>query len=310
MRHDFPDEDIFSLTNEMEQERSWTLWFDGASNVLGYARLGFSCINNMAKYEACTVGISMALEYQVKSLKVYGDSALETRDTKLIPYYPYIKELAECFESITFHHTPWEDNQMADALATLASMFKMDRESEVSVPTYCQALEEEVDGKPWYHDIKEYLKYKEYPPGITENNKRMLRRTAGSYLLNKGVLYKRSPNMMLLQCVDDKEAKEILEEIHEGIFGTHLSGPNMARKIPRARYYWAKMESDYCKHVRTPPDPLIVLSTPWPFAMWGIDVIGPIDIVKREGERKRERRKNWILLGEINERREKKHDKG
>ncbi|RDX81292.1 hypothetical protein CR513_38054, partial [Mucuna pruriens] len=73
---------------------------------------------------------------------------------------------------------------------------------------------------------------------------------ASGYLLNGKVLYKRSPGMTLLQCVDNKEAKEILKEIHEGVFGTHASGPNMARKILRAGYYWAKMESDYCKHVR------------------------------------------------------------
>ncbi|RDX81291.1 rnhA, partial [Mucuna pruriens] len=192
MKHDFPDEDIISLTNEVVQEESWTLWFNGASNALGYGigvvlispqekcfpfttRLGFNYTNNMVEYEACAMSISMALEYQVKNLKVYGDSALvvhqlrdewETRDTKLISYYSYIKELAECFKSITFHHTLREDNQMADTLATLASMFEIDRESNVvilrirhqSVLAYFQALEE-VDGKPWYHDIKQYLKH-------------------------------------------------------------------------------------------------------------------------------------------------------
>ena len=73
----------------------------------------------------------MAL-FNVKLLKVYGDSTLvihqlkgewETRDHKLIPYQTYIKELAEFFDEISFHHVPREENQMADALATLASMF-------------------------------------------------------------------------------------------------------------------------------------------------------------------------------------------
>ncbi|RDX65158.1 hypothetical protein CR513_56211, partial [Mucuna pruriens] len=50
------------------------------------------------------------------------------------------------------------------------------------------------------------------------------------------------------------------------------------------------MEADCCEHVRrchkcqiyvdnikTPHVPLNVLSAPWPFSIWGIDVIGPIE---------------------------------
>ena len=52
---------------------------------------------------------------------MYGDSALvihklrgewEIRDHKLIPYQTYIKELAEFFNEISFHHVPREENQM------------------------------------------------------------------------------------------------------------------------------------------------------------------------------------------------------
>ncbi|RDX65154.1 Retrovirus-related Pol polyprotein from transposon opus, partial [Mucuna pruriens] len=252
MKHDFPDEDIFSLTDKEEQGEGWILLFDRASNALGYGigvvlispqgrcfpfttRLGFSCTNNMAEYEACAMGSH--------GFRLRGK--WETRDVKLAPYHSYIKELTEHFESITFHHTPQEDNQMADALAILASIFEIDRESDTiilhikhqSVPSYFQALEEETDGKPWYHDIKEYMKSKEYPNGAIENNKQSLRRMAGGYMLNGKILYQRSPYLTLLRCVDNKEAKEILEEIHEGVFDTHASGPNMARKILRAGYY-------------------------------------------------------------------------
>ena len=49
----------------------------------------------MAEYEACALGVQVAIDYNVKLLKVYKDSALvihqlrgewETRDRKLIPY--------------------------------------------------------------------------------------------------------------------------------------------------------------------------------------------------------------------------------
>ena len=96
--------------------------------------------------------------------------------------------------------------------------------------------------------------------------------------------------MMLLCCVDAKEAELILQEIHEGTFGTHMNGHSMARKILRAGYFWMTMENDCCKHVRkcqkcqiyadninVSPTALNFLSAPWPFSMWDIDVIGAIE---------------------------------
>ena len=128
-------------------------------------RLGFDCTNNMAKYEACALGIQAAIDFKVKLLKVYGDSVLvihqlrgdwETRDRKLIPYQAYIKKLIGYFDVISFHHNPREENQKADALTTLASMFQLTPHGDLSYikfrchskPTHCCLVEEEQDGKP------------------------------------------------------------------------------------------------------------------------------------------------------------------
>jgi len=98
------------------------------------ARLCFDCTNNIAEYEACVIGIRATIDFKVKSLKIYGDSALviykirgewETRDYKLIPYQAYIKGLLEYFDTVTFQHISREDNQLADALGTLSSMFEI-----------------------------------------------------------------------------------------------------------------------------------------------------------------------------------------
>ena len=98
------------------------------------ARLGFDYKNNMAEYEACALGIQVEIDFKVKLLKVYGDSALviyrlreewETKDHKLVPYQAYIRKLIEFFDDISFHHIPREENQMADAVATLVSMFQL-----------------------------------------------------------------------------------------------------------------------------------------------------------------------------------------
>ncbi|KAH1262154.1 Ribonuclease HI [Glycine max] len=335
MHPEFSDEDIMALFEEKrthEDIDKWIVCFDGASNALGHgvgavlvspddqcipftARLGFDCTNNMAEYEACALGVQAAIDFDVKLLKVYGDSALvihqlkeewETRDPKLIPYQTHILRLAKYFDDISFHHIPREENQMADALATLASMFQLAPHGDLPYiefksqgrPAYCYAIEEERDWKPWYFDIKQYVENKEYPPGISDNDKRTLRRLATGFFVSGTILYKRNHDMTLLRCVDAKEANFMIEEIHEGSFGAHANGHAMARKILRAGYYWLTMESDCCAHVRkchkcqayadnvnVPPHPLKVMSAPWPFSMWGIDVIGAIEPKASNGHR-------------------------
>ena len=64
------------------------------------------------------------------------------------------------------------------------------------------------------------------------------------FFLDEKVLYKKSKDQILLRCVDAKEAKKIIHEIHEGVCGTHASGHVMARQIMRARYYWMTLEND------------------------------------------------------------------
>ena len=55
----------------------------------------------------------------------------ETRDAKLIPYQTRIKELVKQFDEIMFKHIPHEDNQLADALATLSSMLALSKDGDM-----------------------------------------------------------------------------------------------------------------------------------------------------------------------------------
>ena len=112
---------------ESSEENGWKMYFDGASNALGRgvgavlispkrnhcpfpAKLSFDCTNNVAKYEACVMGLQAAIKKKMKKLTVYGDSALvicqlngewETKDSKLVPYQEFIKRLIDEFEEIT-----------------------------------------------------------------------------------------------------------------------------------------------------------------------------------------------------------------
>ena len=40
------------------------------------ARLDFNCTNNVAEYEACTMGLQAMIDKGIKELEVYGDSTL------------------------------------------------------------------------------------------------------------------------------------------------------------------------------------------------------------------------------------------
>ena len=154
---------------------------------------------------------------------------------------------------------------------------------------HCCLIEEEQDGKPWYFDIKRYIEDKEYPQEASNNGKRMLQRLAAGFFLSGDILYKRNHDMILIRCVDARKAEQMLGEVHEGSFGTHANGHAKAWKILRVGYYYLTMENDCCIHMRkchkcqafadnvnAPPMPLNVLAAPWPFSMWGIDVIGAI----------------------------------
>ncbi|XP_057954079.1 uncharacterized protein LOC131148383 [Malania oleifera] len=154
---EFPDQDIDSITQEVEDLEKWMMLFDRGVNVWGHgigamlispegkhypvvAKLVFPCTNNIAEYEACMQGLQVAMDRGIKRLMVRGDSALvihqlieewETRDAKLVPYREYIQEMTEGFDSISFFHMPSENNVIPDALATLESLFKVEEGVEI-----------------------------------------------------------------------------------------------------------------------------------------------------------------------------------
>ena len=47
--------------------------------------------------------------------------------------------------------------------------------------------------------------------------------------------------MPYLTCVEEDEAKYILEEVHEGIYGDHTGLRSLVRKIIRTSYFWPTM---------------------------------------------------------------------
>ncbi|OMO65001.1 reverse transcriptase [Corchorus capsularis] len=268
MNFEFPDENLIPHVKKVEKtEEKWIVYFDGDSNLSGQgigavlvspeeyyypatARLKFPTTNNVAEYEACVLGIQLALERKVKRVEIYGDSALviyqmkgewQARDSKLVLYKDHVSEMIKSFEEVTFHHLPSEDNQMADVLETMASMFKIGAKTEIqpiyvqtrNLPAHVMSVEDKADGNPWYFDILQYLKKQINSEHATEVDKRTLKRMAAGYFLSGETLYKNGWDGTLMRCVDSAEARKILEEIHGGSYGSHANGHRMARQIIR-----------------------------------------------------------------------------
>ena len=129
--------------------REWKLYFNGAINnrgvglgvvlvtpegetILMAKKLDFRVINNMAEYEACIYGVEAALATGAKDLLVYGDFLLvisqaneewEVKEERLKLYNGYLKTLMKGSDKCLFIHLSRDENQMADALATLSSIW-------------------------------------------------------------------------------------------------------------------------------------------------------------------------------------------
>ncbi|XP_016740193.1 uncharacterized protein [Gossypium hirsutum] len=153
------------------------------------------------------MGLRAAIERKIEILEVHGDSALviyqirgdwEVKDSKLVKCRDLIAERVKEFNEVTFNYFPLEENQLADAVATLALMFKASKETEImpiqmsiyETLAHCFSIEEESDGRPWFHDILEYIKNQKYPEQANENDKRTLRRMAIGFVLDWDILYK------------------------------------------------------------------------------------------------------------------------
>ena len=126
---------------------------------------------------------------------------------------------------MTFAYLPQAHNQFADDLATLASMFKLAKGDDIrqlrievcDMPAYCMNIEEcmnvkaKIDGKPWCHDIKAYIKNGEYSFEAMDSEMKFIKCMACQFFLSGKVLYKRNHDTSFLRCINAPEANHLME---------------------------------------------------------------------------------------------------
>jgi hypothetical protein len=92
-----------------------------------------------------------------------------------------------------------------------------------------------------------------------------------------------------MKCVPREEGKGILEEIHKGVCGNHASSRTLVSKAFRQAFYWPTALGDaeelvrrcqgcqyFAKQQNVPAYKLVTIPPTWPFACWGLDMIGPL----------------------------------
>ena len=97
--------------------------------------------------------------------------------------------------------------------------------------------------------IIQFLKENILPEERIEADK--VRRKATRYWLSeKQKLYKRSFSGPYLLCVHPELTESLLEELHEGICGSHTSGRSLAPRVITQGYWWTNMQREALEYVR------------------------------------------------------------
>ncbi|XP_030930781.1 uncharacterized protein LOC115956593 [Quercus lobata] len=116
---------------------------------------------------------------------------------------------------------------------------------------------------------------------------RKVRMRIARFTILNDALYKRDFSIPYLKCINEDEAKYILEEIHESICGDHEGPRSLVSKIIRTCYFWPTMQKDAREFVKRcdkyqrfgnvqhiPTERLTPTASLWPFSQWGIDIVG------------------------------------
>ena len=204
-------------------------------------------------------------------------------------YLERARTLLETFVTYNNSQVPRTKNTHADALAHLASTKDAQLLDVIPVEYFEKPSITAIDlvavtseRVSWMSPIYSFLKN-----GSSPDDKKVLRLKSGRYVIYDDKLYRRGFSLPLQKCIDEEDANYILREVHEGICSNHASGYFLAQKIIRQGYYWPTLKQnawefakkcDKCQRFapipRSHPEKLTAMTSLWPFAVWGIDLIG------------------------------------
>ena len=183
-----------------------------------------------------------------KLVKLLSDSRLvisqvkgefETKDERMQGYLSQVKCLQLKFDSFDLLHIPRNGNAHADSLTMLATSSAQDLPRVILVEDLYKPIETRREtaqihqiraGPSWMDSIIQFLKEDILPEERIKADK--VQRKATRYWLSENQkLYKRSFSVPYLLYVHLELTESLLEELHEGICGSHNGGRSLAHRV-------------------------------------------------------------------------------
>ena len=233
-----------------------------------------------------------------KFIKLFSDSRLvvgqvrgefEAKDDRMQEYLSQVKFLQLMFDSFDLLHVPRSGNAHVDSLSMLVTSSAQHLPQIILVKDLCKPtktremaqIHQIRVGPSWMDSIIRFLREDILHEEKMEADK--IWRKATSYWLSEDhKLYKSSfsgPSGPYLLCVHPELIESLLEELHEGICGSHTKGRSLAHRAITQGYWWPNMQREALEYVKKcdqcqrfapsihqPGGILNPLSSPWPFA--------------------------------------------
>jgi ribonuclease HI len=146
----------------------------------------------------------------------------------------------------------------------------------------------------WQTPYLQYLLRGELPLDKAEARRLAWRAKSFVLLGDEKELYHRSPSGILQRCISVTEGQEILQEIHSGACGHHAAPRALVGNAFRQGFYWPTAVADatrivrscqgcqfYARQTHLPAQALQTIPITWSFAVWGLDLIGPLQKAPR-----------------------------
>lgn len=208
-------------------------------------------------------------------------------------YLKLTNQLVSNFSRVEFIQVLQEQNAESDEVARSASTDNHDKSSDWKIEKQNLPSIKELQTcslhviQGWTNPILSFLKDGRLPLDAEEAKK--VRRGAARFTVLNDQLYRRGFSQPYLRCIEEEEARYVLEEVHGGVCGDHMGSRSLVRKILKAGYFWPTMQQDaedfvkkcdncqrYGNVQRVPGERMTSISSPWPFAQWEIDIMGPL----------------------------------
>jgi ribonuclease HI/transposase InsO family protein len=197
--------------------------------------------------------------------------------------------------SVTIDDTP--EPKEASAQPEVPSPEPEEASAEPEVPSTIEEEALPVEGEQnrvapypnWQTPYLEYLHRGELP--LDKAKARRLARHAKSFVLlgDEKELYHCSPSGILQRCISIAQGQELLQEIHSGACGHHAAPRALVGNAFRQGFYWPTTVADatrivrscrgcqfYARQTRLPTQALQTIPITWLFAVWGLDLVGPL----------------------------------